>query len=278
MQAATVASQPVLDLGFLGAGRMATALAVGWKHAGLVKLGHCQAADPHAAARDSFHQTTGFWVTEDNRALLRASQVVVLAVKPQQLRGVLADLRGDLGPEKLILSIVAGATLETLAQALGHQRVVRIMPNTPCQVGASASAFSCGEAATRADADTVSRLFSSVGKVFELRESLLDAVTGLSGSGPAFVCLVIEALADGGVRAGLPRDVAQTLAAQTVLGTAQMVLETGRHPGQLKDDVASPGGTTIAGLHALERAGVRGGLMDAVLAAAERARELGRAN
>ena len=142
MQAATVASQPVLDLGFLGAGRMATALAVGWKHAGLVKLGHCQAADPHAAARDSFHQTTGFWVTEDNRALLRASQVVVLAVKPQQLRGVLADLRGDLGPEKLILSIVAGATLETLAQALGHQRVVRIMPNTPCQVGASASAFS----------------------------------------------------------------------------------------------------------------------------------------
>ena len=278
MQAATVASQPVLDLGFLGAGRMATALAVGWKHAGLVKLGHCQAADPHAAARDSFHQTTGFWVTEDNRALLRASQVVVLAVKPQQVRGVLADLRGDLGPEKLILSIVAGATLETLAQALGHQRVVRIMPNTPCQVGASASAFSCGEAATRADADTVSRLFSSVGKVFELRESLLDAVTGLSGSGPAFVCLVIEALADGGVRAGLPRDVAQTLAAQTVLGTARMVLETGRHPGQLKDDVASPGGTTIAGLHALERAGVRGGLMDAVLAAAERARELGRAN
>ena len=278
MQAATVASQPVLDLGFLGAGRMATALAVGWKHAGLVKLGHCQAADPHAAARDSFHQTTGFWVTEDNRALLRASQVVVLAVKPQQLRGVLADLRGDLGPEKLILSIVAGATLETLAQALGHQRVVRIMPNTPCQVGASASAFSCGEAATRADADTVSRLFSSVGKVFELRESLLDAVTGLSGSGPAFVCLVIEALADGGVRAGLPRDVAQTLAAQTVLGTARMVLETGRHPGQLKDDVASPGGTTIAGLHALERAGVRGGLMDAVLAAADRAQELGRAN
>ena len=278
MQAATVASQPVLDLGFLGAGRMATALAVGWKHAGLVKLGHCQAADPHAAARDSFHQTTGFWVTEDNRALLRASQVVVLAVKPQQLRGVLAALRGDLGPEKLILSIVAGATLETLAQALGHQRVVRIMPNTPCQVGASASAFSCGEAATRADADTVSRLFSSVGKVFELRESLLDAVTGLSGSGPAFVCLVIEALADGGVRAGLPRDVAQTLAAQTVLGTARMVLETGRHPGQLKDDVASPGGTTIAGLHALERAGVRGGLMDAVLAAADRARELGRAN
>ena len=176
------------------------------------------------------------------------------------------------------MSIVAGATLETLAQALGHQRVVRIMPNTPCQVGASASAFSCGEAATRADADTVSRLFSSVGKVFELRESLLDAVTGLSGSGPAFVCLVIEALADGGVRAGLPRDVAQTLAAQTVLGTARMVLETGRHPGQLKDDVASPGGTTIAGLHALERAGVRGGLMDAVLAAAERARELGRAN
>jgi pyrroline-5-carboxylate reductase len=276
MTSANPPIQPVKDLGFLGAGRMATALALGWKHAGLVQLGHCQAADPVAGAREAFHQATGFWATEDNRAMLRASRVVVLAIKPQQLHGVIGDLRGDLGSDKLILSIVAGATLPTLCTALGHQRVIRIMPNTPSQVGASASAFSRGASASAEDAAVVSALFGSVGKVFEVKESLLDAVTGLSGSGPAFVCLVIEALADGGVRAGLPRDVAQTLAAQTVLGTAKMVLETGKHPAQLKDEVASPGGTTIAGLHALEQAGVRGGLMDAVLAAARRAEELGK--
>jgi pyrroline-5-carboxylate reductase len=276
MTSANPSIQPVKDLGFLGAGRMATALALGWKHAGLVQLGHCQAADPVAGAREAFHQATGFWATEDNRAMLRASRVVVLAIKPQQLHGVIGDLRGDLGADKLILSIVAGATLPTLCTALGHQRVIRIMPNTPSQVGASASAFSRGASASAEDAAVVSALFGSVGKVFEVKESLLDAVTGLSGSGPAFVCLVIEALADGGVRAGLPRDVAQTLAAQTVLGTAKMVLETGKHPAQLKDEVASPGGTTIAGLHALEQAGVRGGLMDAVLAAARRAEELGK--
>jgi len=276
MATANTRPDPVMDVGFLGAGRMATALALGWKNAGLVLLGHCQASDPYPAAREAFHQATGFWATEDNRAMLRATKVVVLAVKPQQLQGVIADLKGDLGSDKLILSIVAGATLPTLCSALGHQRVIRIMPNTPSQVGASASAFSCGAQAGPEDAAVVSRLFGAVGRVFELRENLLDAVTGLSGSGPAFVCLVIEALSDGGVRAGLPRDVAQTLAAQTVLGTAKMVLETGKHPGQLKDEVASPGGTTIAGLHALEQAGVRGGLMDAVLAAARRAEELGK--
>lgn len=276
MASANPQIQPVKDLGFLGAGRMATALALGWKHAGLVHLGHCQASDPYPAAREAFHQATGFWATEDNRAMLRASRVVVLAVKPQQLHAVIGDLKGDLGPDKLILSIVAGATLPTLCAALGHERVIRIMPNTPSQVGASASAFSRGASASPEDAAMVSALFGSIGRVFEVKESLLDAVTGLSGSGPAFVCLVIEALADGGVRAGLPRDVAQTLAAQTVLGTAKMVLETGKHPGQLKDEVASPGGTTIAGLHALEQAGVRGGLMDAVLAAARRAEELGK--
>ena len=162
---------PVLDLGFLGAGRMATALAVGWKHAGLLKLGHCQASDPFAAACESFHQATGYWATDDNRAMLKASKVVVLAVKPQQLHAVIADFKGDLGAEKLIISIVAGATLPTLGAALGHQRVIRVMPNTPCQVGASASAFSCGKQASTEDSQVVSRLFGSVGIVFELKES-----------------------------------------------------------------------------------------------------------
>jgi pyrroline-5-carboxylate reductase len=150
------------------------------------------------------------------------------------------------------------------------------MPNTPCLVGASASAYSPGDKATAEDIDVVDRLLNAVGRALRVPESLLDAVTGLSGSGPAFVYLIIEALSDGGVRVGLPRDVATVLAAQTVLGAAKMVLETGAHPGALKDMVASPGGTTIAGLHALERGGLRAALMDAVEAATRRATELGK--
>jgi pyrroline-5-carboxylate reductase len=150
------------------------------------------------------------------------------------------------------------------------------MPNTPCLVGASASGYTLGPAAGKVDAELVERLFGAVGKAFLLPEHQLDAVTGLSGSGPAFVYVMIEALADGGVKVGLPRDVALALAAQTVLGSAKMVLETGTHPGALKDAVASPGGTTIAGLHALERGGLRATVMDAVEAATRRAEELWR--
>jgi pyrroline-5-carboxylate reductase len=174
------------------------------------------------------------------------------------------------------VSIAAGVTLGQLAVALGaDRRLIRVMPNTPCLVGASASGYAPGEAATSDDIALVDRLLNVVGTAFRLPEHLLDAVTGLSGSGPAFVYAVIEALSDGGVRVGLPRDVATALAAQTVLGSARMVLETGLHPGVLKDQVTSPGGTTIAGLHALERGGLRAALMDAVEAAARRSRELG---
>jgi pyrroline-5-carboxylate reductase len=165
--------------------------------------------------------------------------------------------------------------LKQLAEGIGAKsRMVRVMPNTPCLVGASASAYAAGEAATEDDLKLVDRLLNAVGRAYRLPEHLLDAVTGLSGSGPAYVYVMIEALSDGGVRVGLPRDVATALAAQTVLGAARMVLETQQHPSVLKDKVTSPGGTTIAGLHALERGGFRAALIDAVEAATQRAKEL----
>jgi pyrroline-5-carboxylate reductase len=262
-------------IGFLGAGRMATALARGWLQAGLIDAARCRASDPLAPARQTFAAQTGCACTDDNRAVVAASDVLVLAVKPQSMPALMTEIR-SLVAGRLIVSIAAGITLRQLASGLGSDcRLIRVMPNTPCLVGASASAYSPGPTAPVDDVALVDRLLNAVGVAFRLPEQMLDAVTGLSGSGPAFVYLMIEALSDGGVRVGLPRDVATALAAQTVLGAAKMVLETQTHPGLLKDMVASPGGTTIAGLHALERGGVRGALMDAVEAATRRAVELG---
>ena len=211
-----------------------------------------------------------------NAEVLAAADVVLLAVKPQMMASLLAEVRPAIQPRHLLVSIAAGVTLPQLASSLPPgTRTVRVMPNTPCLVGASASGFAKGPHATDADVELVATFFGAVGNAFPLAEHLLDAVTGLSGSGPAFVYLMIEAMADGGVRVGLPREVALQLAAQTVFGSAKMVLATGQHPAALKDAVASPGGTTIAGLHALERAGARAAFMDAVEAATKRAAELG---
>ena len=266
-----------LRIGFLGAGRMATALARGWLQARLVRADGCRASDPLSQARQAFTAETGCPAVADNREIVAASDLLVLAVKPQSMAALVEEIR-PLHITQLLVSIAAGITLRQLADGLGAGcRLVRVMPNTPCLVGASASGYSPGENATAEDIAQVDRLLNAVGVAFRLPEHLLDAVTGLSGSGPAFEYLMIEALSDGGVRVGLPRDVATALAAQTVLGSAKMVLETQAHPGVLKDMVASPGGTTIAGLHALERGGVRGALMDAVEAATRRARELGQA-
>jgi len=191
------------------------------------------------------------------------------------LRGVLERLRDAVTPEHLVISIAAGVSLGTILQRLGHdRRLARGMPNTPALIGEGASGFCLGPNARPSDEALVLSCLNSVGRAYRVPESLLDAVTGLSGSGPAFVYLMIEALSDGGVRVGLPRDVATALAAQTILGAARMVLETGQHPGQLKDQVTSPGGTTIAGLHALERGGLRATLIDAVVAATARSAEL----
>jgi pyrroline-5-carboxylate reductase len=267
-----------LQVGFLGAGRMATALARAWVGAGLVRAADCRASDPAAQARAAFTAEAGCPAGPDNRAVAAAADLLVLAVKPQSLPALLAEVRPVLADRHpLVVSIAAGVSLRQLAGGLpSHTRLVRVMPNTPCLVGASASGYSPGEAATPHDVALVDRLLNAVGHAFRVPEGLLDAVTGLSASGPAFVYVMIEALSDGGVRVGLPRDVALALAAQTVFGAAKMVLETGLHPGALKDMVASPGGTTIAGLHALERAAVRGALMDAVEAATRRSVELGR--
>jgi pyrroline-5-carboxylate reductase len=265
-----------LRIGFLGAGRMATALAQGWIKAGLVTPDRVCAADPVPAARTTFAQETGAAALTANRDVVGQSDIVVLAVKPQQMAELLQEIQPAVLPRHLFVSIAAGITLFQLTAGLGAKsRIVRVMPNTPCLVGASASAYTAGPNATPADADLVACLLNAVGRAFAVPEKLLDAVTGLSGSGPAFVFVMIEALSDGGVRMGLPRDLATQLAAQTVFGSAKMLLETGLHPGALKDMVASPAGTTIAGLHALERGGVRGALIDAVEAATKRSAELG---
>jgi pyrroline-5-carboxylate reductase len=270
-------AKDTLRIGFLGAGKMATALARGWLAGGLVQADRVLASDPVPQARQAFQELTGLRAVADNHQVVAGSDVLILAVKPQSLAALLSESRATVSPRHLVVSIVAGVTLRQLADALGpDRRLIRVVPNTPCLVGASASAFAPGEMATAEDVALVERLLSAVGRAFRLPERLLDAVTGLSGSGPAFVYVMIEALSDGGVRVGLPRDVATVLAAQTVLGAAKMVLETEMHTGVLKDMVASPGGTTIAGLHALERGGLRAALMDAVEAAARRAAELGK--
>lgn len=269
-------SADTLRIGFLGAGKMATALAQGWIASGMVARECVRASDPFATARAEFASVNGVPAGDENCAVVAACEVLVLAVKPQSMPEVLADIRDVIGTRHLIISIAAGVTLERLATGLGPRvRLIRVMPNTPCLVQASAAAYSAGPNATEYDLALVDRLLNAVGRAFAVPEKLLDAVTGLSGSGPAFVYTVIEALSDGGVLMGLPRNIATTLAAQTVLGAAKMVLETGQHPGVLKDQVTSPGGTTIAGIHALESAGVRAGLIDAVAAATRRSQELG---
>lgn len=257
---------------------MATALAKGILRSGIVGNRQLVASDPSAGACEAFAEGTGARTTADNLEIAREAEVVFLAVKPGQLLATAREIRSALNAGTLVISIAAGIPTRQIEEALAEgTRVIRVMPNTPALVGASASAFALGRSATREDAERVRTLLSAVGLALEVQESWLDAVTGLSGSGPAYVFMVIEALSDGGVAAGLPRDVATRLAAQTVVGAGRMVLETGLHPGCLKDMVTSPGGTTIEGVHELEKAGVRAALIGAVRAAADKARRLSQA-
>ena len=234
------------------------------------------ATDPVAERRDRLKAQFGIRVGSDNREAVAWADVVVLAVKPQMQPAVLSEL-GPILAHALVISIVAGVTIRTIEeQACGATRIVRAMPNTPALVREGMTALATGAGVSDDDVRLARTIFETVGLVVAVEERLMDAVTGLSGSGPAYVFQAIEALADGGVMMGLPRQTAELLAAQTVFGSARLVLESGVHPAQLKDRVASPGGTTIAGLHQLEQRGFRAALMAAVEAATTRSKELGR--
>ncbi|XP_048226146.1 pyrroline-5-carboxylate reductase [Ricinus communis] len=260
-------------IGFIGAGKMAESIAKGVVEAGVLPPSRISTSHSNPKRCSAF-QSFGVKVLPRNQDVVEDSDVVIFSVKPQVVKDVVLQLRPVLTKRKLLVSIAAGIKLKDLQEWAGHNRFIRVMPNTPAAVGEAATVMSLGGAATEDDGELIAKLFGSVGKIWKADEKLFDAVTGLSGSGPAYVYLAIEALADGGVAAGLPRELALRLASQTVLGAASMATKTGKHPGELKDDVTSPGGTTIAGIHELEKGGFRGVLMNAVVAAAKRSREL----
>ncbi len=265
-------------IAFLGSGNMAEALVKGLLGAGTAAEEEILCAEPRAERREDLRKRYGVEVTQDNVAAAERAAIVVLSVKPQTMDALLDEIAPAIDHQKLVISIAAGVPIAVIARKLGAGvRIIRTMPNTPALVGAGATALARGAHATEADLEQALALFEAVGTAVVVDEPLLDAVTGLSGSGPAFVFLVIEALADGGVKVGLTRQAAMALAAQTVMGAAKLVLETGEHPGRLKDMVTSPGGTAIAGVHALETGGLRSALIAAVEVATRRSKELGQA-
>ncbi len=262
-------------VGFIGGGQMAQALAQGASQAGVLSGGDLVFAEPSPQQQDVLSaKFAGATIVDDGVELLGQCERVVLSVKPHVLKSIAADLSGSITARHLLVSIVSGIPLSRLQTMLATERVIRVMPNTPSQVGAGAAAIAADDSADEQDVAWVERLMSSVGMAVRLPDHLMHAVTGLSGSGPAYIYMVIEALSDGGVAMGLPRDTATQLAAQTVLGAAKMVLDTGLHPGQLKDQVTSPGGTTIAAIRELETAGLRGAVTEAVCRSTERSAEL----
>ncbi len=264
------------SIGFVGAGQMARALASGFVRQGLSTANRMVASDAsHTAAAEFAKLIVGASIADSNDQLVELTDVIFLAVKPQQMDSAISQLRPAVTGDKLFVSIAAGTTLQRLCNGLGTQRVIRVMPNTPCLIGRGAAAFAVGPGVTQTDRSQIHALLSSVGYAVELDESLMDAVTGLSGSGPAYVYQMIAALSEAGVQAGLPPAVATQLAAHTCEGAAAMVLQTGEDPAVLTQRVASPGGTTIAGLHALEVKGMGSAVLAAVAAATDRSRELG---
>ena len=264
-------------LGFIGAGNMAEAMIRGIIQNQVVLPDQILVSDISVPRKEHLARSFDVGTAADNRFLVDQSNVIFLAVKPQAVPAVLKDISAAMGPEKLLISIAAGVPIQNLSAGLPKgPRVVRTMPNTPVMVMEGAMAIASDSPALPRDLETVETLFRPIGRTVRVEEKLIDAVTGLSGSGPAYVFMILEALADGGVKMGLPRDVAETLAAQTLMGSAKLFLETRANPGELKCRVTSPGGTTIAGIHEMEKGAVRASLMNAVEAATKRSIELGK--
>jgi pyrroline-5-carboxylate reductase len=264
-----------IKLGAIGGGVMGEAIISRLLTQGTYHSDEIIVSEPTLQRREFLQQQYGVQVTDDNNLAAKAP-VLLLAIKPQVFDRVVEALNHP-NPTQLVISILAGVDTVRLERAFPNQPVVRAMPNTPATVGAGMTAIAAGNCIQPQDLTLATKIFQAVGEVVTVPESLMDAVTGLSGSGPAYVAIAIEALADGGVAAGLPRAIADQLALQTVIGTAQLLNESGLHPAQLKDRVTSPGGTTIAGVTKLEQAGFRSALIEAVIAAARRSRELGTA-
>lgn len=262
---------------FIGGGKICEAIVNGIIMSGFINKEDIVVCEPDDNRRNYMKETLGVCTASDSKKDLSLSNVVVLAVKPNIVGIVLKDIGSSITENQLVISVAAGVPIKFMESFLSDScKVVRVMPNTPCLVSEAAAGVSLGSKATKDDEEFVTKMLSAVGKCFVVDEKLLDAVTGLSGSGPAYVFMIIQALSDGGVKMGLPRNVATTLAAQTVFGSAKMVLESGKHPGELKDGVITPGGTTIDGVYALEQGGLNASLISAVEAAANKSKELGK--
>ena len=257
-----------MKIGFIGGGTMAEAILGGMLDAGIVAAGDVIIGEPIAARRDYLAERYGVGVTNANVDVVSVSEMVMLAVKPQDLPKVYAELSGRFTPPHAALSIVAGTRIQSLASGLNHPCIIRVMPNTPAQIGQGMTMWTCTDRVSRPYRDATESILSTIGDaVYVDDEKYLDMATALSASGPAYVFLILEAMIDAGVYVGLPRDTARRLALQTVKGSVALVSETGQHPAVLKDLVTSPGGTTAEGLQALERAGVPAAIVDAVNAA-----------
>lgn len=267
-------------MAFIGSGNMAEALIKGMINSSIIKPENILTSDVRKDRLEFLHNTYKVQIASDNLDAIKKAGIIILSVKPQTILEVLDQISESANDSKLIISIAAGISLEIIQRALDKEdskalRLIRAMPNTPALIQTGATAMSKGVNALEEDMKTADEIFSAVGKVVEVNEDLMDAVTGLSGSGPAYIFLIIEALIDAGVKAGLPRDISMTLSVQTVLGAAKLVSESGEHPEKLKDMVTSPGGTTLAGLHALEKGELKVVLMNAVKSATKRSKELG---
>ena len=264
-----------IQLGIIGGGVMAEAILSRLLHQQIYPAERVMVSDPQTSRREFLRQTYGVQVTADNQEAANASEILLLAIKPQVLERVVAGLAGN-QQTPLVISVLAGVPISRLDFGFPEHPIIRAMPNTPATVGAGMTAIAVGKLVEAYHLTIAKSIFAAVGQVVEVPESLMDAVTGLSGSGPAYVAMMIEGLADGGVASGLPREIAYQLAIQTVLGTAQLLQKTHLHPAELKDQVTSPGGTTIAGVTVLEKMSLRSAMIEAVRAACRRSQELGK--